>query len=174
MNQQVTESNRLLIILMFIPVSICVINLSPPERCGNNFTSDFLYSFYKLIYWALPIKLVLGECHRTPLMKFSIVTGNGMVPLVSIGLSTHQQGSCIISAILIGADVLAPCKWHSINRLERPCLLTHWGRVTHICVCKQTSIGSDNGLSPGRCQAIIWTNAGILLIGPLGTTSVKF
>ena len=27
---------------------------------------------------------------------------------------------------------------------------------------------SDNGLSPGRCQAIIWTNAGILLIGPLG------
>ena len=29
-------------------------------------------------------------------------------------------------------------------------------------------IGSDNGLSPGRRQAIIWTNAGILLIGPLG------
>ena len=30
-------------------------------------------------------------------------------------------------------------------------------------------IGSDNGLSPGRRQAIIWTNAGILLIEPLGT-----
>ena len=30
-------------------------------------------------------------------------------------------------------------------------------------------IGSDNGLSSGWCQAIIWTNAGILLIGPLGT-----
>ena len=29
-------------------------------------------------------------------------------------------------------------------------------------------IGSDNGLSPGRRQVIIWTNAGILLIGPLG------
>ena len=42
--------------------------------------------------------------------------------------------------------------------------LTHWGRVTHICVSKLNSIGSDNGLSPGRCQAIIWTNAGILLI----------
>ena len=27
----------------------------------------------------------------------------------------------------------------------------------------------DNGLSPGRCRAIIWTNAGILLIWPLGT-----
>ena len=47
--------------------------------------------------------------------------------------------------------------------------LTHWGRVTHICVTKLTSIGSDNGLSPGRRQAIIWTNAGILLIGALGT-----
>ena len=47
--------------------------------------------------------------------------------------------------------------------------LTHWGRVTHMCVGKSTIIASDNGLSPGRRQAIIWTNAGILLIGPLGT-----
>ena len=47
--------------------------------------------------------------------------------------------------------------------------LTHRGRVTHTCVGKLTTIGSDNGLSPGRCQAIIWTNAGILLIGNLGT-----
>ena len=30
-------------------------------------------------------------------------------------------------------------------------------------------IGSDNGLSPHRRQAIIRTNAGMLLIGPLGT-----
>ena len=41
--------------------------------------------------------------------------------------------------------------------------------MTHICVGKLTNIGSDNGLSPGRRQAIIWTNAGISLIGPLGT-----
>ena len=47
--------------------------------------------------------------------------------------------------------------------------ITHWGRVTHICVGKLTIVGSDNGLSPERRQAIIWTNAGILLIGPLGT-----
>ena len=49
------------------------------------------------------------------------------------------------------------------------CMLTHWGRVTHICVSKLTIIGSDNDLSPGRRQAIIWTNAGFLLNGPLGT-----
>ena len=48
-------------------------------------------------------------------------------------------------------------------------VLTHWGRVTHIYVGKLTIIDSDNGLSPGRRQTIIWTNAGILLIGPLGT-----
>ena len=47
--------------------------------------------------------------------------------------------------------------------------LTHWGRVTHICVSKLTIIGSDNGLTPDRRQAIIWTNDGLLFIGPLGT-----
>ena len=46
--------------------------------------------------------------------------------------------------------------------------LTHWGRLTHICVSKLAIIGSDNGLSPGRRQAIIWTNAGVLLIQTLG------
>ena len=39
----------------------------------------------------------------------------------------------------------------------------------HICVGKLTIIASDNDLSPGRRQAIIWTKAGLLLIGPLGT-----
>ena len=41
--------------------------------------------------------------------------------------------------------------------------------MTHICVRKLTIIGSNIGLSPGRRQAIIWTNAGILLIWPLET-----
>ena len=48
-------------------------------------------------------------------------------------------------------------------------VLTHWGRVTHICISKLTIIGSDNGLLPGWHQAIIWTNTGILLIAPIGT-----
>ena len=46
--------------------------------------------------------------------------------------------------------------------------LAHWGRVTHIFVSDLPIIGSDNGLSPDRRQVIISTNAGILLIGPLG------
>ena len=54
--------------------------------------------------------------------------------------------------------------WHNLVDL-----LTHWGRMMHICISNLTIIGPDNGLSPGQRQAIIWTNAGILLIGPWGT-----
>ena len=39
-------------------------------------------------------------------------------------------------------------------------ILTHWGRVTHICVNKLTIIGWDNGLFPGR-----W---------PFGTNFIEF
>ena len=64
--------------------------------------------------------------------------------------------------------------WARLKRARQECLtrkagLTHWGRVTHKCVSKLTIIGSDNGLSPGWRQAIIWINAGILLIRTSGT-----
>ena len=51
--------------------------------------------------------------------------------------------------------------------------LTHWSGVTYICDGDRTIIGSDNGLSPGRRQAIICTNAGKVLIGPLGTNFIE-
>ena len=60
-------------------------------------------------------------------------------------------------------------KKHALIQLWFYGLLTHWGLTMHICVSKLTIIGANNGLSPGRRQAIIWTNAGILLIGPYGT-----
>ena len=44
-------------------------------------------------------------------------------------------------------------------------VLFNWGQVTPKCVSDLTIIGSDNGLSLGRWQAIIWANAGILLAG---------
>ena len=59
--------------------------------------------------------------------------------------------------------------WSFLEIPDSGPLLTHWGQVTHICVGNLTIIGSDNGLLPGRRQAIIWTNAEMLLIGPLGT-----
>ena len=50
---------------------------------------------------------------------------------------------------------------------------TRWGRVMHICLSKLIIFGSDNGLSPSRRQAIIRTNAGILLIRHLEQISVN-
>ena len=77
--------------------------------------------------------------------------------------------NCSIS-IANALEILQSCTKPSILQWDLTAMdLTHWGWVTHICVSKETIIGSDNGLSPGRRQAIIWTNAGILLIGPLGT-----
>ena len=55
------------------------------------------------------------------------------------------------------------------NKKKTNHCLTHRGRVTHIYIGKVTIIGSDNGLLSGQRQAIIWTSARILLIGPLGT-----
>ena len=52
-----------------------------------------------------------------------------------------------------------------IQSLIHHLIVAEW----HISIGKLTTIGSDNGLSPGRRQVIIWTNAGILLIWPLGT-----
>ena len=52
---------------------------------------------------------------------------------------------------------------------EKSWRLTYWGQLMHIYVSRITNIGSDNGLSPGRRQAIIWTNVGILLIRTLRT-----
>ena len=55
-----------------------------------------------------------------------------------------------------------------VLNLQQVITLTHGGRVMHIYFSKLI-IGSDNCLLPGRRQAIIWTNAGILLIQTLGT-----
>ena len=59
--------------------------------------------------------------------------------------------------------------WFNCPQLQ----LTHWDRVAHIGVSRLDITGSDNGLSPGRRQGIIWTNAGKLLIWPLGTNLIE-
>ena len=46
--------------------------------------------------------------------------------------------------------------------------------MTHICVIKLIIIDSDNGLAPVRRQAIIWTNAGILSIGPFNWNKLQW
>ena len=89
------------------------------------------------------------------LRRFCLEIGS---PIGAEGNSQTTRGSIVVE-LRIYASL-------GLNELRS---LTHWGRVTHICVGNLTTTGSENGLSPGRCQAIIWTNAGILLFGPLGT-----
>ena len=68
-------------------------------------------------------------------------------------------------AFLVTQFLISAVENANISDYLRPLwLLTHWGRVTHICVGSLAIIGSDNGLSPDRRQAMIWTNAGILII----------
>ena len=66
------------------------------------------------------------------------------------------------------ADALAPKVARATAGTVLASELTHEGQVTYICVSKLTIIGSDDGFSPGRRQAIIWTCAGILSMGPPG------
>ena len=83
-----------------------------------------------------------------------------------IGQSSWQQ------LLLLCSDPLRESEnpmASELDEISQWFILTYWVRVTHIYVGKLTIIGSDNGLSPGRRQAIIGTNAGRLLIRPLGT-----
>ena len=46
-------------------------------------------------------------------------------------------------------------EWKKTQNANTLSCLTHWGRVTYICIGNLTIIGSDNGLSPGWRQAQI-------------------
>ena len=71
--------------------------------------------------------------------KDTIGSGDGFAP-------NRRQSIIVNNGILV--------YWRIYALLDHD-ELTHWGRVTHICVGKLTIIGSDKGLSPGRRQAII-------------------
>ena len=70
--------------------------------------------------------------------------------------------NCIINYVLHSNSCIMAFPWFDAVNSLRP-------GDAYICVNRLTNIGSHNGLSSGRRQAIIWTNAGTLLIGPLGT-----
>ena len=81
---------------------------------------------------------------------------NALYPLACSWTMCHMRFSLICVVL-----------WGNQSSAHNTCTLL--GRVTHISVSKIAIINSDDGLSPGRRQAIIQTNHKILLIGPLGT-----
>ena len=92
---------------------------------------------------------------------FFLLSSGWNVIAVCVSISIHNNSSILVMITWVISTLMSK-KIHNAY-------FTHWGWVMHICVSKPTTNGSDNGLSPGRRQTIIWTNAGILLIGPLGT-----
>ena len=120
--------------------------------------------------------------HQKPMVVWRVTTG-WICPDVFISAHKLHLDICFCHNNF-GLPWLEPDSFKDEGRLSTsyssPSNSVSWGshdilgRMTHICVSTQTIIGSDNGLSPDRRQAIIWTNAGILLIGSLGKkTSVK-
>ena len=84
-------------------------------------------------------------------------------------LATTAGTTNLVPSLLMSSHCNSFEDWAPVDDIYGCPILTHWGRVTHICVSRLSILGSDNGLSPSRRQAIIWTNTGILLTGPLGT-----
>ena len=153
--------------------------LPKKRHCGTQFNSfKTLYiAINESIYLRLGIVVVpssflsffwLFYCYR-----WLLLLSSSPLSLPSL-LSITANATIIISIIIIVIIIIIVVVVVFVIIIVISCIfisvtLFHWGRVTYICVVKLTIIVSDNGLSPGRRQAIIWTNAGILLIGPLGT-----
>ena len=130
------------------PVYKCCIqyaSLSPSCPCGHwPFKSYLRLVYFQMICLEGPI----GECHYEPWMK--LIGFNGW--LIRANLIKSSEHWC---------NPPSP----QSSRIQ---WLTHWGLVTrHLCISKLTITGPDNGLLPCWCQAIIWTNAGILSIETL-------
>ena len=80
-----------------------------------------------------------------------------------------SQYCIILDCLLIWTKRNIFLKYTVTETLPRTSYLCiSYGRVMHICISKLTITGSDNGLTPGRHQAIIWIHAGLLWTGPLG------
>ena len=160
-------------------------NSLTPERCGSDFENVIklimgntsLCTRSEIALRLMPQNLTNYKSTLVQVMAWccqatSLYLGQCWLKSISPYVFTRPQCTTSVykmytkSVILTKGCSVKPHKHLLINSYHT---LTHWGRVTHICVSKLTIIGSDNGLSPDRRQAIISTNAGIMLIGPLGT-----
>ena len=119
-----------------------------------------------MLNFETPFRVIIKEGKLLLVCRCNAILPDGLCP------SDTKRSPCVALAVSL------PTSGNHMTCLE--CVyqdnicshLTHCGRVTHICSVEISIIGSDNGLSPGRRQAIIWTSASILLIGLLGTNFI--
>ena len=138
-----------------------------PWRLIKVFTQLELYLILGVVQDSELLILLSRYLRHFVLRHILLLLKNRRCLWICVKLFILMQDSCIVSFLHIITHKLTHVGWIYDNHAY----LTHWGRVTHICVGNLTITGSNNGLSPGRRQAIIWTNAGIFLIRPLGTNS---
>ena len=108
----------------------------------------------------------LGGIHRMSCMTSIYYPHSWNLPVTSG--SWHKDHQCrplLVSLLLTWFSISSNGSGDAVKRLDTQVTLIQWSRVTNICVGKLNIVGSDNGLSPGRCQATVWSNTGILLIG---------
>ena len=121
------------------------VNLSPPWQNGPHFADDIFKCIILNEKFCILIRISLKFVpmgpidNKSALVQLNSLTPNKPLPETMLTQFTNSYIS----------DTRR--KWVNASL----CMLTHWGRVTHICVGNLTTIGSDNGLSPGRRQAII-------------------
>ena len=145
-----------------------------------------LHCQYHSCWWGEARIRVMSSHHWAPIIDQSHKSHNAPVPYPTMHHFVTEMCTCLHISVTKWCNVgywviyLMHCGicemglfWPAKDKKPGSGLSedanTHWGRVTHLYVSKLTIIGSDNGLWPGRRQAIIWTNCGILPIGPLGT-----
>ena len=111
---------------------------SYPEKCGSNFISVFFLRI-DILSTACEIGLMWVPWNRI----------DNRSTFVQVMAWCHQAQA--INGANVDPNLY--CEMASLGHND----LIHWGRVTHICICKLTIIGIDDSLSHGWCQAIIWT-----------------
>ena len=132
------------------------------EYFHQPFFQNYLYRILQF-YWSIySLHMIWNEAwfylHGAPLGQ--LILCHGQVPSFhpSFHLSTswhhHSQVSkshniSKSSVLVVFDDILHILNGKIVWEITLPDpSLTHWGRVTHICVSKLTIIGSYNGLSP--------------------------
>ena len=159
--------------------SDCDISNVPHKRYFFTIESDVLILTIHWHKWCKMVSLwedTVNYTECTFIVLIYIIIISCVIPIAWLeGPNSHSYKINIIWSINLSVRLaIIPTAVGHIGRIamsEIPIYLklTHWGRAMQMCVSKVTIIGSDNGMWPGRRGAIIWTNAGILLIGPLGT-----
>ena len=131
---------------------------------------DIIWTNDGIVYWHIYASLGLSELKVNTCIflihKFSFIYHCVQYKLKYILSQRTHLYMCIFDMLCFTHCNDKTCTKHLCIHFA-PFHLTHWVQVTHICISELAIVRSDSGLSSGRRQTIIWTNAGILLIVPL-------